>query len=184
MKTFYKISLALAVMLISGSAFSQESEAETTLNVVLADTYNMEIGQETVTIPMNDADHFVNGSSSGLQQNHLQITATQGYTVEVEAETDLILDGGTEDIAVENVNVEVTSLGYDFTQNSGGVTGFNSSGAISLSPTDAQQVFSSDADLKRGYHVNYSIPASKASNFLNKTAGTYSTKVIYTLMAD
>lgn len=184
MKNFYKITLALAVMLISSSSFAQDQkQATANLNVLLGNAYNIEINslQKDVTISMEQASDFINGNSS-QQTDHIQITSTGTYSVTVKADAANFVpqNGGATDIGVNNIYV-VPQEGSLFVGNSN-ATDFGIK-SVYLSGTNSQEILNVDAgERKRGFNIEYSIPATRTDNFLNKEADTYTTVVTYTLI--
>lgn len=183
MKTFYKITLALAVMLISVSSLAQQTEAKANLNVLLGNAYNIEINsvQSDVSILMNQTDHFINGNSS-QQDDHIQVTATGGYAVTVQASApNFVPETGASTIGVDNIYL-VPQLGSLLVGNPNAGQNVNITPGF-LNGTTGFEILNVEAgERKRGFHMEYKIPTSKTDNFLNKEADTYTTVVTYTLI--
>ncbi|UZJ65527.1 hypothetical protein OKW96_04880 [Sphingobacterium sp. KU25419] len=54
---------------------------------------------------------------------------------------------------------------------------------VTLSSTAQQLINAADPTIDRSLSIRYSIPASETSKLLNKPAGTYSTNIIFSLVA-
>lgn len=182
----FKIASVAILALSANAAFAQvtavEGTAATTLNVNLAGTYEITVGQLSVTIDMNDPQHFINGNNSGSQSNHVQVSATGDYQVNVSAAADLVF--GSESIPVNTVTV-TPSLG-DYlgagTSTAPTMTLASTPLATVTDDTDGTTIITSGAgESLRGFHVVYAIPAAQASQYLNRPEGIYTTTVTYTL---
>lgn len=164
-------------------AFSQIGSAETQVNVLIGQVISIEVTQPSVNIDMGLSTHYINGSSSGQQTNHIKVTSNNGYEINVRATTEYFsLNGNMTTLPVNTIMI-ATSLGDDLTgSGSAAPASLQINNPVPLSTSNTNIVSSGEGESARGFHVTYSIPASQTSNYLNKEPGTYTTNVIYTVV--
>lgn len=166
---------------VQAQAVDTGKSASTTLSVNLANVYDIQIAQPSVAIDMNTATHFLSGNSSGKQKWHVQVTSNTGYEVKVAATTDLMK--GATSIPVNTINVRAEAGDY-----LGGGT-FPAPTDIVLTDvalavgTQKTIISKNTGETKRGYTIDYAIFPAGAAVYVNKTAGSYSTTVTYSLFS-
>lgn len=185
MKKLVSYAFFTMVFLLGISATAQPIDtgksASTTLKVNLANAYNIQIGQSSVTIDMNTANHFAQGNNSGTQQWHVVVSSNTGYEVKVAATTELL--NGASSIPVNTITVKPQMGDY-------------LGGGIATPPTDIiltnndlavgtqKTIISKNTgETKRGYNVEYLITPANAVTYMNKTPGSYITTVTYSLFS-
>jgi hypothetical protein len=186
LKTYrcYIILLLLGLMAFTANAQGIGS-AQTQVNVTIAQVQSLEISQPTVNINMSQTSHFVNGSASPLQSDHLKVTSNTGFEVSVKSVTQYFsLNGSVSTLPVNTIMLQ-TAAGSDLTGL--GVANPPADTVVStpvmLSTTATPLITADEGEGKRGYHVTYSVPATQSANYLNRASGVYSTTIIYTLVA-
>lgn len=180
MTNFFKIASVAIVALSANVLSAQEDTDQATLNVVVGSSYSITVSNPTAEISMTTPTHFQSGNSVS-KTDHVQVSATNDYEVTVIATQDLT--SGAETIPVSTVLVTPTLGSY--------LGGGDDPGAIAvtldpqeLSTSTENTIISTDiGESLRGYNIEYSIPAEQASQYLNHTAGTYTTTVTYSLYA-
>jgi hypothetical protein len=182
MTKFFKIASVAMIALMANTAFAQvttqQDQATTILNVNLEGTYEITVGQPSVTIDMNDPQHFIAGNDSGVQANHVRVSATGDYQVNVSATGELMF--GTNSIAVNTVTVTPTVGDYLGAGTSTAPAATYTAQAIQ-NGTESTIITSPTGESLRGFNVVYAIPATQAAAYLNKPEGIYTTTVTYTL---
>lgn len=179
MNKFFKNALVVAVSFTGVAAFAQ-TEDDVTLNVNLANTYSIVVSQPVVDIPMNTPAHFQSGSTSGVQADHITISATGEYEVTVQTSAEFF-SGPDADISTATVQV-VPTLG-SYTGPGTAPTVDRTYATPQLSQTENSFILGDAGEISRSFNVEYKILQDDASAFLNHTAGTYTTTVTYTIAA-
>ncbi len=183
MTKFLKIASVAIIALTANTLSAQVTPEDTdqaTLNVILGNAFSITVSGATAQINMTTPTHFQSGNSVS-KTNHVRVSATNDYEVTVIATQDLT--SGTETIPVSTILITPTLGSY--------LGGGDDPGAIAvdltpqeLSTTTENTIISTDiGESLRGYTIEYSIPAAEASQYLNHTAGTYTTTVTYSLYA-
>lgn len=184
MKKTLKIACFALLSVIGVVANAQTytgKSATTTLNVTLANAYDIQIGQSSVTINMNAPNHFLSGNSSGNQIGHLVVNASTGYEVKVAATTELL--NGAASIPVSTVTVKPELGAYGGAGTTPVVTDLTLTDNALAVGTQKTIISKDTGESKREYNVNYEIPAIQANEYLNKATGTYSTTITYSLFS-
>lgn len=193
MKNKYLKSGFLSVAFITAifsSSVSAQTNANTTLNVVLSDVRSIKVNpaQTNVSLAFANANDYTNGVSSN-QPSHLEIISTGGYAIKVKSSGPSLVNG-TNSIPVNTItltptvgaqpgvsgSVIVISVGGNTNGSSGG------SGTLTpavLNPTPVNLISSSSGTTKRFYDITYK--ASGGAPYINKAAGTYSTTITYSI---
>ncbi|MUV03635.1 hypothetical protein GN157_07920 [Flavobacterium rakeshii] len=179
MTNFFKIASVAIIALSANSLFAQDT-AETTLNVNLASSFEITVANASVDIDMNTPEHFQSGNTSGQKADHVQISATGEYEVKVIAFSDLT--SGSETIPVNTITVTPTLGSYLGAGSEGSVSPTLTAQSLSNS-TENTIISCETGESLRGYNIEYSIPSESASEYLNHSAGTYTTTVTYSLYA-
>ena len=186
MKKIFKIASVAIIALMANTAFAQvttqQDQATTILNVNLAGTYEITVGQTSVDIDMNDPQHFIAGNDSGTQANHVRVSATGDYQVNVSATGELMF--GTNSIPVSTVTVTPTLGSYLGAGTSTAPTMTLTAqplATVTALPAGSTIISSTAGESLRGFDVVYAIPDTQAAQYLNKPEGTYTTTVTYTL---
>ena len=180
MNKILKNAFLVAVSLAGVSAFAQDDTDDVTLNVNLANSYSITVAQPTVSIPMNTPAHFQSGSTSGVQANHITISATGDYEVTVESTTEFF-SGPDTDISVSAIQVVPTLGTYSGPGSAPAVTHGFSTPQLALA--ENVLVTGDAGEISRGFDVEYKILPASAPAFLDHTAGTYTATVTYTIAA-
>lgn len=182
MKTLLKLACIAFLMLYPAAAFSQASGISQ-VNIIIAPAQSIQVQHPTVNIQMTQASHYAAGSSSGQQANHVRVTSTTGYQVTVKSQTQFFaLNGNATTLPVNTIAVQ-TTLGSDLSgSNSAPPSGLVITPQVMLTTPGNTIISTPTGEANRGFHVNYTIPANQASNYLNRDAGTYNTTVTYSLM--
>lgn len=169
-------------MLCPATAMSQGS-AQTQVNIIIAPAQSITVTQPTVSVQMTQAAHYVSGNSSGVQADHVRVTSTTGYQVTVRSQAQFFtLSGSATTLPVSTLAVQ-TTLGTDFSGTSPSApAGMTITPQTMLSTTATTIVNTPTGEASRGFNVNYAIPSNQTSSYLNRTPGTYSTTVTYSLI--
>lgn len=179
--TFALFALLSVIGLSLNAQTYTGKSASTTLNVNLDNAYNIEIGQSSVSINMNSSEHYVSGNSSGNQYGHVVVGSTSGYEVKVSAASELL--NGAAAIPVSTVTVRPQLGAYGGGGPAPTVTDLNLTDT-SLEVGVQKTIISKDSgESKRSYDIDYAIFARHTAGYLNKTPGTYTTTVTYSLYA-
>lgn len=162
---------------------SQVGSAETQVNIVINQVQSIEVAQPSVNINMNQPSHFKNGNSSGQQSNHVKVISSAGYQVTVKASTQYFsLNGSVTTLPVNTIALK-TTVGTNLSNtNTAPPAGLIVIPQTTVSSLPSTIIASPSGEYGRGYNVEYSIPAQKASAYINRTPGSYTTTVVYTLI--
>ncbi|ALM47790.1 hypothetical protein AMR72_02065 [Flavobacterium psychrophilum] len=185
MNKFFKTAALAAILLSANSIIAQDSKTgTTTLNVNLGSVLAIEVANPSVTIQMTTAAHLRDGNSSSELSDHVKVTATEGYTVTVQASTDLT-NGGVE-IPVSTVKIKTEKGSYLGASGSTAPTTTPTFPTTepALSATAPVQIIESSTGDFRGFNVTYTIPAEETPAYLDKATGVYTTTLTYTIAAD
>lgn len=135
-------------------------------------------GQENVSMDMNQVTHYLEGSTTGSLSNHIIVTSITGYEVAVKTSSSY-LEGPTQDIPVATISLE-TVIGDD-----PGLA--NEVQQIQINPVNlgvggSVLLSSPHLSIQQGFNVEYIIPADQTFEYLNRSTGSYSTTVQYTII--
>jgi len=174
----FLLLLILMPLLIIG----QIKTAQTQVNVIIVQAQSISITQSSVDIQLTQMSQYVQGISSAIQTNHINVGSTTNYQVSVKAQSDyLSFNGSSSSIPVNTIALQ-TTIGNDLTgSNTPASTTTTIAPNVTLGTTDTIIISNASAEGARGYNVTYTIPASKTSFYLNQPIGTYSTSLLYTL---
>ncbi|MFD2432223.1 hypothetical protein [Mesonia maritima] len=168
------------IWLSSFSSKAQIGSAASQVNLVVNELMSLEIEQSSVMINMNLPSHYKFGNNSGIQQNHVKVTATSNYTLAVSATNqNFTLNGLNTNLPVNIIKIEANTGNLNPNFNSGQVS-INSGVYLNASQTNLLNSHSSET--LQSFDVNYVIPTSATPNFLNIPSGNYKTTVIYTII--
>ncbi|HZH70548.1 MAG TPA: hypothetical protein VFD80_08870 [Flavobacteriaceae bacterium] len=174
MKSIVQIGIISMLMIVSSAVRGQIGSAEAQVNLSLAQVMSVEVGHNSVVIPMDLPVHFQNGNSSGELINHLQVNSILPYFLRVRAEESTFsLDGMVTPLPVSVIRI-------DATVNSG--TGVTTATPLYLSASSGDVLQSTANEVSQSFNVSYSIPQAQTSSFLNREPGVYTTTVIYTIV--
>lgn len=182
MNKFFKTAALAAIVLSANSLFAQDNT--TLLNVNLGSVLAIEVANPSVTINMTTATHLTEGNSTGELSDHLKVTATEGYTVTVEASGNLSNSGV--EIPVSTVTIKTEKGSY---LGAAGSTAPTTNPTFpltepALSATAPVKIIDSSTGDFRGFNVTYTIPANETPAYLDKATGVYTTTLTYTIAAD
>ncbi len=172
-----KILTVVMVILLTGVIRTNaQTTGDVTLNVVLQSVQSITINPSftTTTLTYSTASHYTNGVTTATQTDALTIFSTSAYTVTVVANQDLTLSAVT--IPVSNVEItpSMTSKPAEVT-----VT------TVTIPKVTPSTIIQSTiGTLSHKYHLVYSTANSTKSDFLGKTAGTYTSTLTFTLSAN
>ena len=171
------LTVVLAIAMLTGIQASYAEGDQTsdnvTLNVTLAQVQSISVNtaQKTVTLAFQSASDYQYGVSS-TQVDHLNVSSTTSFQVKVMASGDL--SNGTDEIPVSTITVTPTvNSGYSGPAEET-LTG------TSLSTSD-QGIINSGTNGTVETHYDVEYKASGGENYINKSAGTYTTTVTYTI---
>ena len=185
MKKLVGFAFFMMVFLVGISASAQSVDtgksASTTLNVTIANAYDIQIGQSTVAINMNTPSHFTSGNNSGNQIGHLIVSSSTGYEVKVAATTELL--NGAASIPVSTVLVKPELGAYGGGGTAPTVTDLTLTNNTLAVASQKTIISKNTGESQRGFNVDYAISAADASAYINKTPGSYSTTVTYSLFS-
>ena len=186
MKTYRCYIILLLFCIVPVTVIAQGiGSGQTQVNVSVAQVQSLEVSQPTVGIDMSQTSHFINGNASPQQANHIQITSNTGFEVSVKSVTQFFsLNGSVTTLPVSTIMLH-TVAGDDLT-GSGAVVppaGTQIISPVQLSTSATTIVTADHGEGKRGYDITYSIPETQSGNYLNRPSGTYSTTIVYTLVA-
>ncbi|MGV8094385.1 MAG: hypothetical protein AB2L24_21220 [Mangrovibacterium sp.] len=177
-KSKIKLLSALLVLAVLGiqAAHAQTSD-EVTLNVTLvaAQSISVNATQKTVTLTFDDATDYQNGVTSE-QASHLEVSSTGLFQVKVNTSTEDLVYDDENNIPVSTVTVTPVYASGTDPDPDADATG------VSLSTTATTILDSDDGTAQTFYNVTYF--ASGGADYINKSAGTYTTTVTYTISPD
>ncbi|MET0393990.1 MAG: hypothetical protein ABW019_12650 [Chitinophagaceae bacterium] len=167
-------------------ANAQNAAVTATLSVTLSDIMDIHIGSASgtstaVSFPgFSTATAYQNGVQS-VQNDHLYIIASKGFTIQVSSTN--LTSGASPDanhtISAAGINV-VGADGSQGTTNKPSGTTYNN---INLSTTAANLIVATGGTPLYKYKVTYTLGGgTRATNFINKAAGTYTATVTYTII--
>lgn len=164
--------------------FGQVYTAQNQVNVIIAQVQNISVTQPSVALQLTQVAHYLSGTSSAVQINHINVGSTTNYQVSVHAQQRfLTFNGGNSTIPVHTIVLQTTA-GADLTGNGSPFsTATQITPAVALAETETVLISNAPPEGARGYNVTYAIPASNTAYYFNQPPGTYSTTVIYTLSA-
>lgn len=177
--TFALFALLSVIGLTASAQSNTGKSSSTTLNVTLGNAYEIQVRQKNVSINMNMPDNFRLGNNSGNQIGHLLIKATTGYEVKVAAASELL--NGVKSIPVSTVTVKPQLGAYGDAGTRPSTTGLVLTNQALAVGTQKTIILKETGESLREYNVDYVIPAAQANEYLNKTSGTYTTTVTYSL---
>lgn len=165
------------------NCFAQLGSGQSQVNLIIIQALSIEVAQPSVSIDMAQTSHFLNGSASGQQSNHVQVVATTGYEVSVKSVTEFFsFSGNSTTLPVSTIAVQ-TQTGSDLTgSNSAPPAGLQVVPQVMLSTSATPVATCTSGEGGRGFHVNYAIPTTQTPKFLNRNPGTYTTTIVYTLL--
>lgn len=132
------------------------------------------VGSGDVDLYFNTPEDYVNGVRA-TKNGHLLITSTKGYTVDVNTQTTTLTGGGSTSIAADAIKVKLLST------NSSDIVG-NTTG-LNLASAAGHFITSAPATTKSSIDVEYfTAPGDK--RFVGVGAGTYATRIVYTVTAN
>ena len=168
-----KVTLISIIAFFTGISFvgAQQASDEVNLTVRLAQMQNIEVktGQENVLLEFNTPDHFQNGVSTSKSE-HLAVSSTTGFQVKVNVSGDLT--NGENTIPANTVTVAPT-------YNSGTVPGDHTLTQKALGNNEETIISATSGAVETIYDLEYS--ASGGPEYINETAGDYTTTVFYTI---
>lgn len=175
--------LILLLLFFPVVALAQIGSAQSQVNIIIAQVQSIQVTQPNVSINMNQVSHYKNGNSSGQQSNHVKVSTSTGYQVTVKASTQYFSHNGSNSTVPVNTITLQTAVGNDLTNsNAAPPAGLTVTPQTVLSTSPSTIVSSPSGEWSRGFHVNYTIPANKANEYMDIDSGTYTTTVTYTLV--
>jgi len=139
------------------------------LQIVVSDLLELNLNTPVVTLPFRTAADYQQGVSTDVS-NHLVISATVPYSVQVKSSTSSFTAGAN--------TLPASILNIDAASGQEGVQSISE-----LSTTEQSLITNGQPVIDRPIHIKYRIPQTKTAQLLNKKAATYSTHVVYTLTA-
>ena len=123
----------------------------------------------SVTLTVNTTANYQQGVTT-TKPNHVKVSSTVPYNVTVKASSSVLSSSGGVQIPVGVITIE-------------GMTGQTGVTPIVLSASPQAIITSANPAIDRLLNLQYRIPSTQTSNLLNKTAGSYSTTITYTIVA-
>ncbi|RDI11215.1 hypothetical protein DEU42_106149 [Flavobacterium sp. AG291] len=160
---------------------SQIGFAETNVNITIAQLQSIEVSHSSVSINMNQASHFITGSSTGVLNDHVRIVSSTAYQVTVQADSQFFFYNGV----LSTLPIGSVLLGISSPQ---GLSGPQPATVVIVSPeVDLPSqpltiISAASQGLNTSYAMEYKIPAKNAVLYLNRPPGTYSSSITYTLL--
>jgi hypothetical protein len=180
MNKIFKVASVAIIALVANTAFAQTDD--TTLKVNVAAVYSIVVTDPEVTIDMDEADHFVNGNASDEQAGHIEVTATDAYTVTVSSAATLVGEAEAEEISAGTV--VVTAVDGTYLGNGADAGSTADFSEAQLGDTDGTLLITGSGGDLRSFNVTYTIPAASAQAYINVPVDTYTTVVTYTIAAE
>jgi len=174
---FYTVVLAIAMLTGIQASYAEgdQTSDNVTLNVTLEQVQSISVNtnQKTVNLVFQSASDYQDGVSS-TQVDHLNVSSTTSFQVKVTALGDLSNSTSGDAIPVSTITVTPTvSSGYSGPAEET-LTG------TSLSTSD-QGIINSGTNGTVETHYDVEYKASGGENYINKSVGTYTTTVTYTI---
>ncbi|MBB1138713.1 hypothetical protein [Myroides sp. WP-1] len=162
------------LFLLFSFVLSAQNSAQTNLNVVLKPIQSIKINdqQQQINLSFETVEDYTKGKISD-QADHIEIMSSGTYEIRVVANSPLQHD--SDEIRLENIGLN-PSLG--------GIGEFRETISllpVSLSMREKNMIQSNVGDVKRTFNVSYKMNAS--DELLNKSIGTYSTVITYTILS-
>lgn len=162
----YLATMAYEVSDSTGSASSQNTSA--TLEVQVDEMYEISVNSNAVNLSFNNVSKYQTGTDTSVL-NHLTVSATIPYDVNVKSSSSQLTDIGGHTIAAN-----IITVGPGTAQ-----TGVSS---VNLSSSLQTLVSNSTPEIDRNISVRYGISAANAAQLLGKPSGDYSTTITYTIV--
>lgn len=176
-------SLILLLLFLPLASWAQIGSAQSQVNIVIAQVHSIQVTQSTVNIAMSQLSHYISGSSSGQQADHVKVVSSNAYQVTVKASTQYLSHNGSATTLPVNTIAVNTTVGSDLTgANAAPPANLVVTPQVPLNIAATTIVNSPQGSFGRGYNVNYSIPQGMTSNYMDRDEGTYTTTVTYTLV--
>ena len=169
--------LIVGLFLFSSHVFGQvKQNDEVEISTYIGDVRSIKINQSqfNVNFSIDNVAQLMNGQSL-KQLNHIQVTSTSEYQIEVVASSEL--QGKNTTIPVNTVSI-IPSLGKS---NSYGKTIYLS--PVSLSTNEQSIIQSFSGDVLRTFDVSYRI-SSWAKYVNDNPSDTYRTTITYSIVAN
>lgn len=162
---------------------SAQTMAQSRVDLNIEEIVTIDIGKTSVDLEMNHFSHFLGGNSTNALVSHVKVTSFpnvgSGYEVHVKASSDNLIGPNNSAIPVSTVRVEAIAGDHPGLGNNPDAITFN---PVQLNSEGKVLLDSPNASIAQEFDVTYSIPADQASVYLNRTPGTYSTTVEYSVI--
>lgn len=182
-----KSILTAAVVLVAGlMGANAQTSGDVTVNINLHKFQSLTINQNDVNINFQDENDYLNGASSDVIANHLQVSSTGGFVVKVENLT----------VGTQTANGETKTLGNSdspihviTSEGTNKLTDATYANNVKLEK-DAVVVSSSKGQFNKDVNVQYVANTDVFTNFALATQGyvdsnnpvtTYKVQVTYTI---
>lgn len=180
-----KILLTSAVVIAATVvSFAQGPDDQATLNVNLHDIKTIEVLTKDVNINLANAEDYVNAASAtGVTASmaaHLKVASTGAFKVSAKAAD--LAGPNSETILAENIYI---TMGSRSSVVNNALEGYSDVSNFNLSSAGAQLFSTSGVEggtPESIFDVNYTL--KEAKYIANRTAGTYTTTIIYTIEAN
>jgi len=181
MKKILLSGVCTAAFVLLFNVVNAQETATSNLNVHITEQLKVDfgdgsggIGSGDVDLYFNTPEDYVNGVKA-TKNGHLLITSTKGYTVDVNTQTTTLTGSGSTSIAADAIKVKLLST------NSSDILG-NTTG-LNLASAAGHFITSAPATTKSAIDVEYfTTPGDQ--RFVGVGAGTYTTKIVYTVTAN
>ncbi|MBB5636572.1 hypothetical protein HDE68_002473 [Pedobacter cryoconitis] len=140
-----------------------------TAQVNVSNMMELVVPDPNVTLTVSTTANYQQGVTT-TKPGHIKVSSTVPYNVTVKASSNFLSSAGGAQIPVGVITIE-------------GMTGQTGIQPIVLSSAPQVIISSANPVIDRLLNLQYRIPATQTSNLLNKTAGSYSTTVTYSIVA-
>lgn len=169
--------ILLGLLLISGRYVSGQISSPVNVTIELAGAGpSITVNNPTVTLDFSTAGNYISGVHSGSATNdHITVSSTSGFQVNVKGSGDLV--NGSSSIPLSSIIVTPSNGSQTimpapaYTATTGG-----------LSTSDQTIISSTASTTSAKFDIDYY--AQGGSNYIGKTAGTYSATITYSIVPD
>lgn len=172
MKVFKMLGIILSTLFFGSLSAQETATTRLTIGIQPIQSIRINEGQQEISLYMNTIQDFTEGKES-LLTDHVEIMSNMKYEVRVMAQDDLKNNNERIDIGLVELTPSFGNVG-----NADSRLQFNS---VVLSQQEHQLIISQIGDIKRTFSMNYRLKSS--DEWLNKTAGSYSAVILYTILS-
>lgn len=172
MKVFKILGIILSTFFFVSLSAQETATTRLTIGIQPIQSIRINEAQQEISLYMNTIQDFTEGKES-LLTDHVEIMSNMKYEVRVMAQDDLKNNNDRIDIGLVELTPSFGNVG-----NADSRLQFHS---VVLSQQEYQLIISQIGDIKRTFSMNYRLKSS--DEWLNKTAGSYSAVILYTILS-